>query len=48
MLEANSIELVVQCHDLNLSLKVDFVIQAGGHSVPGRLPILRHQDHWRL
>ncbi len=47
-LEANSIELVVQGHDLEFRLQVDLVVQSRGQPVPGGLTVLGHQDDRRL
>jgi hypothetical protein len=42
------VHLVMQQHDFEFSLQIDFVVVFRVHAVLLRLPVLRHQDDGRL
>lgn len=48
MVDADAIHFLVQRHDFELGLEIDFVIEIGGEPISHGLPVLRHQDNRRL
>src|SRR5690349_3881919 len=48
VLDQDTIQLLMQGHNLDFGLEIDLIIEASRNAVPSRLSILRHQNDWSL